>query len=221
MIDDMLKTKSRAEVYDAMLIPALTMIEEARHTEEMTAIRAETFLQSIEELAEEVVSRGSGVAANASEAQLVMCVPATDFADEVACRLALQVLEDAAPVRVIAADCSMTELEESVDRLQPAVICVVGLPPHAIRYVRMRCHQIRARFPDVVVVACVLNEQSDLSSLRSRIPAEDAQHVVRSLQRLKNSLMPLLHPSVSSAEPVAIELHDIVSAEEVASREAH
>ena len=48
---------------------------------------------------------------------------------------------------------------------------------------------------DTVVVACVLSDENDLSSLRSRIPAEDAQHVVCSLQLMRDYLTSLLHPA--------------------------
>jgi GAF domain-containing protein len=79
----------------------------------------------------------------------------------------------------------------------------------------MRCHQIRTRFPDVVAVACVLDEQSDLSSLRSRIPTEDAQHVVCSLQLLRDYLMPLLHPTASPAEPAAQSPEDAAASKDL------
>lgn len=57
LLEEMLKTKSREEVYDSVLVPALSMIEEARHSEEMTGARAEQVLQAVEELAEDVTSR--------------------------------------------------------------------------------------------------------------------------------------------------------------------
>ena len=187
---------SRAEVYDTILIPALAMIEEARHSEEMTATRAEEVLQSVEELVEELAA-GAGLTSphQPEPAKRVVCMPARDFADEIACQLAQQVLEDKATVQIVPADSSMTSLQEYMARQQPEVICVVGVPPRAARHIRMRCHQIRARFPESIVVACVLSDENDLSSLRSRIPIEDAQHVVSSLQLMRDYLTSVLHPA--------------------------
>ena len=193
LIEATLKTRSRAEVYDTVLVPALTMIEEARHSEEMTTARAEEVLQSIEELVEELP--GGTEPGSAGPAKRVMCIPATDFADEIACQLAQQVLEETAPVHIIPADSSISNIQELMARLKPEVMCVVGVPPRAVRHIKMRCRQIRARFPDSVVVACVLSDDNDLSSLRSRIPTEDAQHVVSSLQLMKDYLTSVLHPA--------------------------
>ena len=200
LVEATLKTRSRAEVYDTVLVPALTMIQEARHSEEMTTARAEEVLQSIEELVEELP--GGTAPGWAGPARRVVCIPATDFADEIACQLAQQVLEDTAPVHIISADSSMSNIQELMARLKPEVMCVVGVPPRAVRHIKMRCHQIRARFPDSVVVACVLSDENDLSSLRSRIPTEDAQHVVSSLQLMRDYLTSVLHPAaVLEANP--------------------
>lgn len=133
-------------------------------------------------------------------AKRVACVPARDFADEVACQLALQVLAETASTWVISADTSTQDLLQSLENGWADVMCVVGVPPSAIRHIRLRCHQIRARFPDAVVVACVLSKESDLSNLRSRIPMEDAQHVVCSLLLMKEYLTSLLHPEALPAE---------------------
>ena len=148
LIEETLRTKSSAEVYDSILIPALSMIEEARHSEEMTATRAEEMLQGIEELAEDISSRGLTDTASAEPAKRIIAVPARDFADEVACQLAVQVLTGTASVHVMSPDCSLADLQQSVDDLRPQAICVVGVPPRAIRHIRIRCHQIRTGIPD-------------------------------------------------------------------------
>jgi predicted PurR-regulated permease PerM/GAF domain-containing protein len=189
LVESTLKTVSRAETYDGILVPALSMIEEARNSEEMSPARADEVLQSVEELVEELES-----ATGSHSSQRVLCIPARDFADDIACQLAQQVLDDLASVRLVASDMPMAQIQEVAARFEPNVICVAGVPPRAVRYIKMRCHQIRTRFPDAVVVACVLSEETDLSSLRSRIPAEDAQHVVCSLQLLRDYLQSLLQP---------------------------
>ena len=214
LIEETLKTKSNAEAYDSILIPALSMIEEARHSEEMTATRAEEMLQGIEELAEDISSTGLTDTAPAEPSERIITVPARDFADEVACQLAAQVLTGTASVHVMSPDCSMADLQQSVDDLRPHAICVVGVPPRAIRHIRIRCHEIRTGIPDAVVVACVLSKEVDLSNLRSRISTENAQHVACSLQLMKDYLTSLLHP-----ETVADESAPEVAEETKLSRE--
>jgi predicted PurR-regulated permease PerM len=95
ILTELLKTKPREEVFDLLFVPALTMIEQARHSEQMTGIRAEELLQALEEMAEELANTSTNPdhSANSPEAT-VTCIPARDYADEVACQLAAQVLAD-------------------------------------------------------------------------------------------------------------------------------
>ena len=201
LLEQLMKTTSRDEVYDTVLVPALSQIEEARHSEQMTGTRAEEVLQGVEELAEDVAGKAEIVAEPESGSmKRVACVPARDFADEIACQLAIQVLFDTASVQVMSADLSTSDLLESLESLAPDVICVIGIPPHAMRHLRMRCHQIRTRVPNAVVIACVLSKESDLSNVRSRIKSDDAQHVVCSMQLLKEYLTSLLHSQAPQPE---------------------
>ncbi|MBB5344379.1 AI-2E family transporter [Tunturibacter empetritectus] len=201
LLDHVLTTTPRAEVYDTVIIPALTMIEEARYAEEITATRAEEMLQEIEELVENVYNLSQTIASPSRVTEkTVVCIPARDLADEVACQLALQVLEDIASATVMSADYNTSDVQQTLAELESDVVCVIGVPPRAVRHLRMRCHQIRLRFPQAVVVACVLSSDDVLSNLRSRIPTEDAQHVVSSLQLLNEYLSSLLYPSEAQIE---------------------
>jgi GAF domain-containing protein len=201
LIAELLQSRSRGVVYDEVLIPALTQIEEAKHAEEITIARADELLQTVEEIAEDSMSQQSSTAAaDSKRKKRVACVPARDFADEVAGQLALQVLADTASTRVLSVDFSTPDILQSLEEQGFDAICVTGVPPHALRHIRMRCHQIRSRFPDAVVVACVLSKENDLSNVRSRVPTEDAQHVVCSLQLLKDYLTSVLEPVTQAAE---------------------
>ena len=201
LLEEMMETKAREEVYDSVFVPALSRIEEARHSEQMTATRAEEVLQGVEELVEDLASKAEIISdSEFGSLKRVACVPARDFADEIACQLALQGLMGKESVHVMSADLSTSDLLQTLESLGPDVICVIGIPPHAMRHLRMRCHQIRTRVPNAVVIACVLSKESDLSNVRSRIKTEDAQHVVCSLQLLKDYLTSLLHPQALPPE---------------------
>ena len=220
LLEAAMKKRSRAEVYDTVLIPALTMVEEALHSQEMTPVRAEEILQSMEDVVEEMASEAvSGLGTQAEHAPPVMCIPARGLADEIACQLAQQLFAANLTVHIAAADSSLTSIQEAMARLQPKVICVVGVPPRAVRHIRMRCHQIRGRFPGTIMVACTLSDQTDLSSLRSRIPTRDAQHVVSSLQLMGDYLMSVLHPAVAleAGATTASALEKAASVEDVAA----
>jgi predicted PurR-regulated permease PerM len=202
VIDEAGKTSSRESIYDDMFIPALSEIEEARHAEQMSNSRAEELLRAVEDLADDSANRdelAEKIALNGMKR--IACVPARDFADEVGCQLALQVLTNIGVVTVTSSDSSTPDLLQFLDDLGPDVICVVGIPPHAIRHLQMRCHQIRKRLPSIEIVACMFSKESELSKIRSRIATEDAQHVVCSIQLLSEYLKSLYPPAVIPIEP--------------------
>jgi predicted PurR-regulated permease PerM len=214
LLDGLFAAKSKEQVYDSVVIPVLTLIEESRHAEELTSSRAEEVLLAVEELAEDVASHIK-VSEESSQKtpKLVMCIPARDFADEVACQLASHVLTATCTVRVIAADTSISDVLQTIDGFHPDAICIVGVPPQSLRHIRLRCHQVRARFPEAIVFACLLSEQCDLSNIRSRVPTEDAQHVVCSLQLMEEYLSTLLYPATLPEECVE-ESDDAAKAQE-------
>jgi predicted PurR-regulated permease PerM/GAF domain-containing protein len=203
LLDGLFASKSKEQVYDSVVIPVLTLIEESRHAEELTSSRAEEVLLAVEELAEDVASHIRVPEESSQKTpKLIMCIPARDLADEVACQLACHVLSPTCTVRVIAADISISDVLQTIDSFHADAICVVGIPPQSLRHIRLRCHQVRARFPEAIVFACLLSEQCDLSNIRSRVPTEDAQHVVCSLQLMEEYLTTLLYPAKVPEESV-------------------
>jgi GAF domain-containing protein len=214
LLQGLLSTKSKEQVYDSVVIPALTLIEESRHAEELTSTRGEEVLQAVEELTEDIASRiRLPEASSQNTPKLIVCIPARDFADEVACQLAAHILTLNSTVRVISADTSTADILQTLASLHPDAICVVGVPPQALRHIRLRCQQVRGRFPEAVIFACLLSEQCDLSNIRSRVPTEDAQHVVCSLQLMEEYLSSLLY-AAKPPEECAQDLDDVAAAKE-------
>ena len=181
LIQEEVKASTRIAVYDKVVIPTLSLVEDARHTEQLEGERAEVALQLMEDVL------GEQWAASALEPLdrngSIICVAVKDLADDIACQLLKQVLSDTHTVETLASDLMSADVVETISRVQPKVICVVGVPPQAIRHIRVRCHQLRTRFPEITIVACVLSIECDLANVRSRIPMCDANHVVCSLEQ--------------------------------------
>jgi predicted PurR-regulated permease PerM len=214
LLQTQLTTQPREAVFDSVIVPALTLLEESRHAEELTPSRAEEILQSLEELVEEILSQQTNLAPGTqSSSKFIACIPARDFADEIACELAARIIAPASIVRVFPAEASAADVFDALDIVRADAICVVGVPPGSLRHIRLRCHQVRARFPDAVVFACILSEQCDLPSMRARIPTEDAQHVVCSLAQMQQYLSSLLDPA-ALPEPIAASTKETDEAQE-------
>lgn len=209
VLQGMLKTMSWMEVYDAVLVPALTMVEEARHTDEIDGIRVEELLQGIEEAVEESWAGDRFQTTREGGRKVLVCVPAHDLADEIACRLLMEVMRGDYDVRVLSAELLTADVLEAVEQAKADVVCVVGVPPQTLRQVRLRCHQVRVRFPGMVIAACVLHPECDLSQVRGRIPMEDAQHVVCSLASAKEYLTAVGDPTKSVVEKVRSRVGEI------------
>jgi GAF domain-containing protein len=195
LVEEQIHSKSRQEVYDGVLIPALSLVEAARHSEEINSIRAEQALQSFEDLVEEQWGRDGAAISAPEPVQRMVCVPARDFADEIACQLLTHVATASHRSQVLGADLQSADAIQAVTDFGANVVCIVGIPPQAVRHVRLRCHQIRARFPEMTIIACVLSGECDLPSIRSRIPLEDAQHVACSLLQATAYLAAMANPT--------------------------
>jgi hypothetical protein len=144
ILAELLKTKPREEVFDLAFVPALTSIEQARHYEQMTGVRAEELLQTLEEMAEEVANTLTTAPDSSSAPQetRVTCVTARDYADDVACQLAGQVLADISSVSLLLADCSTADLLNNLEDSQADVVCVIGV--HLTQYGTFACDVIKS-----------------------------------------------------------------------------
>ena len=200
LIDADLKLAPHEVVYDRLVIPALSLIEEARHSEELEEERAEMALHCIQEIIEDHWSSTS-LTTTGRKLPAIACVAVRDFADEIVCGMLTRLASGVYEGRVVKADLPSADVMDAIATSQPAVLCVVGLPPHALRHVRMRCHELRARFPEITIVACVFSAACDLPDLRARIPLHDAQHVVCSLTQALEYLKAL---SATPGEPWAV-----------------
>jgi predicted PurR-regulated permease PerM len=216
LLEDEMKTRSREELFDTVLIPTLSLIEEARHSDELPENRAEHALQCIEEQIEEHWNVSSEPSPQSREQ--IMCVSVRDLADDIACQMLSYVVNELYDVQVLSADLPSAEVVSSIASTRPRVICVVGVPPQAIRHVRLRCHQLRRQFPDTIIAACVFSSKCDLSSIRGRISLQIAQHVVCSLQQAKDYLSSLRgSETITSTDSLLLSDTKAISDEEIDS----
>lgn len=181
LIQAEVKESSEIDAYDRLVMPTLSLVEDARHTEQLEGERAETALQIMEDVLEEQWTTSAVETDNQKNS--IVCVAVKDLADDIACQLLKQVLSNTHTVEALASDLMSADVVARINEIQPSAICVVGIPPQAIRHIRVRCHQLRARFPEITTVACVFSKECDLANVRSRIPLSDAQHVVCSLEQ--------------------------------------
>jgi hypothetical protein len=171
IVDVFLKEHSLIELYDSVLVPALTMAEQDRHRGAIDAAREEFLFLSINEMIEdlsgyqpdsgpEAAENGGGEAGMPIEVSSIagrlFCVPAYDQADEIASAMLAQLLERQGGIAVsFPLSPNANDVIKTVKPRAGDVICISALPPYAFTPVRKMCKQIRTRFPKVSIVVGV------------------------------------------------------------------
>jgi hypothetical protein len=162
---------------------------------------------------------GSGADSAPSEnrsAAKVICLPAKDAADELACQMLAQLLPGI-EVRVMPLGISSDDLLQAICAAPPAVVCISGVPPQATRHVAVRCRHLRRLCPDVTIMAAVWSH-GDLTSVRSRIPVSEANHVVCSLKQAVDYISDIANP-ISTSEELSSRPADDDAAEQISALE--
>jgi predicted PurR-regulated permease PerM len=182
--------KTLHEVYDSVVLPALSMAEQDRQQgaldDEVEARIEETMKLLIEEAGELSAGSDSGAdptpAAPRADAPCVLCLPARGTADALAATMLRQVLElDGAEVEVMYAAELSGETLDMIETRRVDIVCISALPPSRFLNVRYLCKRIAARFPSLPIVAGMWTLDVENSELAERLPILAGVHVVASL----------------------------------------
>ena len=198
LTEQLLKDQSVVDVYDDVIIPAMSLAEEGRHAGFLDSATEVYFLENTRELVDEIGSRGvSGPEENRSAVK-VICLPAKDAADELACQMFAQLLPGI-EVQVMPLGIATDGLVQAICTARPDVVCISGVPPQATRHVVVRCRHLRRLCPDTTIMAAVWSD-ADLTSVRSRIPVSEANHVVCTLKQAIDYISDVANPISTSVE---------------------
>jgi hypothetical protein len=215
LTEHLLKDQSVVEVYDDVIIPAMSLAEEGRHAGFLDSATEVYFLENTRELVE-IGSRGvSGLKENRGDAK-VICLPAKDAADDLACQMFAQLLPGS-EVQVMPLGISSDDLFQAICTARPDVVCISGVPPQATRRVAIRCRHLRRLCPDITIMAAVWSD-ADLTTVRSRIPVTEANHVVCTLKQAIEYISDVANP-ISTSEELSSRPADDDAAEQISALE--
>lgn len=190
VIDSYLKDHSLLQLCDSVVIPALTLAEHDRHKGALDSDREEFLFLSIREMLTELPERAvtpdldveaAGDAKPAPPNGRILCIPASDEADEVtAAMLALLLEHSGCNVLPFTPDPGL----QQVALVQPAaddVFCISALPPFAFAQARTLSHQLRVRFPGIRIVVGVWGFTGETERAMERFQAPRPDELVTSL----------------------------------------
>ena len=189
-----LKDHSLEDLYDSVLIPALSLAEQDRHDETLDEDRAEYIFQSSKTLIEDFEPAVSGNEGPPAEKPLrLACLPARDKADELVALMLCQVLAgNGWPVSVISIapfEAMLLELR----RTSADVVFVSALPPLAVSHARTMCRRLRSSLGDVKIVVGIWNSLEDKLKAEVRWPRGTADSLIISLKQADAQLQSFLN----------------------------
>ncbi len=183
VLDSNLKEKSLLEVYDAVMIPALSLMEQDRHDGTLDEARQKFIYQTTREIIEDLGEEASAEKVNGgtSTPLSILCVPARDEADELAGLMLAQVLGQAGyAVQAIPAG-FIKEMLATVTQEKPNILFISAVPPFALSHARSICRRAGQKAPDAKTVIGLWGSDADRNLLQQRLGPGCSDYVVRSL----------------------------------------
>jgi predicted PurR-regulated permease PerM len=144
------KDRSLEEVYDDIIVPALSLAEHERYRTDARDVRMEYICQSTSQIVEELAQGASISIARHPEAGRILCVGASDFADRVTAAMLGQLLELRGWIALPLSSQALDLIAQPDD-----IICLCALPPLAVMHARTLAKQVRDRLPEVKIFVCL------------------------------------------------------------------
>ncbi|HEX3968612.1 MAG TPA: AI-2E family transporter [Edaphobacter sp.] len=171
-----LEGKSLVELYDSVLIPALALVEQDRHQGNLDDVRCNFFFLSIGELIAELtdyreketetpaLSMSSFASLSLGREDFaVVCISASDQADELTTHMLVQLMERASHQTLQLPGSSVSsEILDTLAHETNTVIFISALPPFAFSQARAICQRVRSHLPNNRIIIGLWNTPEDL-----------------------------------------------------------
>jgi predicted PurR-regulated permease PerM len=198
VLEQFLEQNSLEELYNSVVIPALSLAEQDRHRHELDEDTQIFIYQSTNEFAEELAADAPGDLVDLTPAETskvadeirggghinVLCIPARDEADAVVALLLSQLLVRQGH----AAECipigARSEMLAQVAEMKPAVVCISALPPFAVGHAQALYARLRAQSPNLQIVVCLWHFEGDSQKNATRFKLADGHALFTTLPQV-------------------------------------
>jgi predicted PurR-regulated permease PerM len=197
------------QVYDSVLVPALSHTKRDREHERVTEDDAQFVYQATREIVDDVAARrllqestaperdadsevgkGSKVRRTSDDAVRVLGCPAQDEADELALAMFCQVLDPLkCAIEASSAHRLSSEVVSLVAEKNPAVLCIAALAPEGLAQTRYLCKRLRTRFPTLQILVGRWGAGEEIEDDRPLLLAAGADAVGTTLLESRNQLL--------------------------------
>lgn len=173
LLEESVRTKSRGEVCDTVIVPALQLAEDDHDRGALPDAKRQVVFDHIEQWADEFVSLQEvprappGNPTSAAFGANVLCMAAEDRADAISSKLlAALLMEQGLRPRSLAKDLA--------EEPRPDAVVISALPPDAVTAARRACRAVRQRWHDVPIFVGLWNANSSAERARQRLEAVGA-----------------------------------------------
>jgi predicted PurR-regulated permease PerM len=215
IVDAALQTQTLAEVYDTVLIPALSYAKQDLQRHTLTTEEVQGMLQATQEIVEDRATHLPAVGTEASAAEehsapraplpkdrIVVC-PARDDADALAVRMFQQIFDPLRyEVELLAPGLLTAEVVALVLQTRLALLCIGAVVPGGVAHLRYLCKQLRAHCPALRIVVGVWGVTDNLAETVALLRADGVDQVATTLQDTRTQVMQA-SPLVASLTPPA------------------
>ena len=200
--EEFLKGKSLEDLYDGLIIPALSLAEEDRHRGKLSDKRQQFIFRNTRILLEDIAERSDELIARNGSQQMqdgnpsenpgnactveasVLCVPARDEADELAAFMLAQLLQKSGiGARPVPAASLAIDAVGRLSQDKAKIACVFAVPPFGYMHARYLCRRLQERFKNLKLIAGILTER-DVQELKLRHPTIAADQLASSLKEV-------------------------------------
>jgi predicted PurR-regulated permease PerM len=186
------------EFYDAVLLPALGLVEQDRHKGSFDETRGNYLLMSATELVAELSEFHSKPSSETPDTEIsagahaethsmhkgapVICIPAGDQADELTAMVLAQLLEQSCHNTLLLPTSSVTpEILERLGQDSGTILCISALPPFVFTQTRTLCQRIREQLPENRILVALWQSVQNPETMRERFGSARPDRVVTTL----------------------------------------
>jgi predicted PurR-regulated permease PerM len=202
IVDECLKTQTLVEVYDTVLVPALSYAKQDLQRDTLTADEVQGIVQATQEIVEELATRPSPPTPEESAAledgtptaplakvRLVGC-PARDESDALALQMFQQVCDPSRyEVELLPVALRTADVVARVAQTPPALLCIGTVAPGGLARTRYLCKQLHARFPALTIVVGHWGETALTAENLALLRADGIEQVGTTLRETRDQVM--------------------------------
>jgi hypothetical protein len=212
--DRFLEGHSLVDLYDQVVMPALTMTEQDRHKGALDEVRSSYLFQSATELIAELTDYRSPAATeapgDADSTPLrvipVVCVAANDQADEIAATMLAQLLEQCGHKTLLLPGSALSpEILSRLAEEPETILCISAVPPFAFSHARKLAQRLRQSLPSNRIVVGLWGTTGDRDVVRERFGQCRPDVIVGSLSNALELVREMEGAPVAGSQLSAVE----------------